>query len=88
MLICVCVTRESVWCIIIIIIIIIIIFLFYFYFTGECIWLHLDLIKEMHDFCKTLYPSVDYAYTTIPTYPSGQIGFILCSLNPVSIHSH
>ncbi|XP_041377619.1 spermidine synthase-like [Gigantopelta aegis] len=49
---------------------------------GECIWLHLDLIKDMHDFCKTLYPSVDYAYTAIPTYPSGQIGFILCSLNP------
>ena len=25
---------------------------------------------------------VDYAYCTIPTYPSGQIGFCLCSLNP------
>ena len=53
-------------------------------FAGECQWLHLELIKEMHTFCKTLFPVVDYAYCTIPTYPSGQIGFMLCSKNPVS----
>lgn len=51
---------------------------------GECQWLHLDLIKEMRHFCKSLFPVVDYAYCTIPTYPSGQIGFMLCSKNPVS----
>ncbi|XP_070330381.1 spermidine synthase [Odocoileus virginianus] len=49
---------------------------------GECQWLHLDLIKEMRHFCKSLFPVVDYAYCTIPTYPSGQIGFMLCSKNP------
>ncbi|KAK2501451.1 LOW QUALITY PROTEIN: hypothetical protein MC885_000674 [Smutsia gigantea] len=49
---------------------------------GECQWLHLDLIKEMRQFCKSLFPVVDYAYCTIPTYPSGQIGFMLCSKNP------
>lgn len=53
--------------------------------TGECQWLHLELIKEMQTFCKTLFPVVDYAYSTIPTYPSGQIGFMLCSKNPVSV---
>lgn len=53
-------------------------------FAGECLWLHIDLIKGMQDFCRSLYPVVDYAYTTIPTYPSGQIGFILCGLNSVS----
>lgn len=52
--------------------------------TGECQWLHLDLIKEMRHFCKSLFPVVGYAYCTIPTYPSGQIGFMLCSKNPVS----
>ncbi|KAI9298786.1 spermidine synthase [Neoconidiobolus thromboides FSU 785] len=45
---------------------------------GECQWLHLDLIKEVKTFSKKLFPVVEYAYTTIPTYPSGQIGFILC----------
>uniref|UniRef100_A0AAY4BPL5 Spermidine synthase n=1 Tax=Denticeps clupeoides TaxID=299321 RepID=A0AAY4BPL5_9TELE len=54
----------------------------YFIVTGECQWLHLELIKEMRTFCKTLFPVVDYAYCTIPTYPSGQIGFMLCSKNP------
>jgi spermidine synthase len=49
---------------------------------GECLWLHLDLIATMQEFCKDLYPVVDYGYCTIPTYPSGQIGFTLCSLNP------
>lgn len=49
---------------------------------GESLWLHLDLIKEMHTFCKTMFPVVDYAYSTIPSYPSGQIGFMLCSKNP------
>ena len=40
----------------------------------------------MQEYCKDLYSVVDYAYCTIPTYPSGQIGFVLCSLNPVSRH--
>uniref|UniRef100_A0A2I3GLN7 Spermidine synthase n=1 Tax=Nomascus leucogenys TaxID=61853 RepID=A0A2I3GLN7_NOMLE len=43
---------------------------------GECQWLHLDLIKEMRQFCQSLFPVVAYAYCTIPTYSSGQIGFI------------
>eukprot|EP00736_Rhodelphis_marinus_P008398 Rmarinus@m.15437 len=45
---------------------------------GECMWLHLDLIGPMLEFCTDLFASAEYAYTTIPTYPSGQIGFILC----------
>ena len=49
---------------------------------GECQWLHLDLIKVMRQFCKSLFLVVGYAYCTIPTYPSCQTGFILCSKNP------
>ncbi|KAJ1718974.1 putrescine aminopropyltransferase [Coemansia erecta] len=48
---------------------------------GECQWLHLSLIKEVLTFARELFPVAEYAYTTIPTYPSGQIGFILCSKN-------
>ncbi|KAJ1908887.1 putrescine aminopropyltransferase [Tieghemiomyces parasiticus] len=46
---------------------------------GECQWLHLPLIKNVLSFSARVYPSVGYAYTTIPSYPSGQIGFIICS---------
>jgi spermidine synthase len=51
---------------------------------GECLWLHLDLIANVFNQCKEIFPSVRYAYTTIPTYPSGQIGFIIAS-NDASI---
>ena len=46
---------------------------------GECIWLHLDLVKPLVDNIKKFYTDVGYAYTTIPTYPSGQIGFIIAT---------
>lgn len=46
---------------------------------GECMWLHLHLIKPLVDSIGQTFSSVEYAYTTIPTYPSGQIGFIVAS---------
>ncbi|ELT87970.1 hypothetical protein CAPTEDRAFT_156944 [Capitella teleta] len=49
---------------------------------GECLWLHLDLIRDMFKFCREIFPVVDYTTVSVPTYPSGQIGFMLCSLNP------
>lgn len=54
---------------------------------GENMWFHKDLITSLLTSCAALYPTVDYAYTCIPTYPGGQIGFILCSLNPVSYNA-
>eukprot|EP00555_Chaetoceros_dichaeta_P003400 CAMPEP_0198250658 /NCGR_PEP_ID=MMETSP1447-20131203/1749_1 /TAXON_ID=420782 /ORGANISM="Chaetoceros dichaeta, Strain CCMP1751" /LENGTH=317 /DNA_ID=CAMNT_0043935513 /DNA_START=138 /DNA_END=1091 /DNA_ORIENTATION=- len=44
---------------------------------GECIWLHLDLIAPLIASISQTYRLVEYAVTTIPTYPSGQIGFII-----------
>lgn len=49
---------------------------------GECIWLHLDLIGEVLRHCTAVFPSVDYCFTTVPTYPSGQIGFLMCCTSP------
>ena len=46
---------------------------------GECIWLHLPLISKVLSTMKSLFPTVNYAYTSIPTYPSGTIGFVICS---------
>jgi len=48
---------------------------------GESVWLHLDIIKPLMDSIKLTYSSVEYAFTTIPTYPSGQIGFIIAGKN-------
>ncbi|KAG8215664.1 S-adenosyl-L-methionine-dependent methyltransferase [Butyriboletus roseoflavus] len=46
---------------------------------AECLWLHLPLIAQLRDMTRDIFPTSQYAFTTIPTYPSGQIGFILCS---------
>ncbi|CAH0014357.1 unnamed protein product [Clonostachys rhizophaga] len=46
---------------------------------SENQWLHLDLIARLKKDCKEVFPVAEYAYTTIPTYPSGQIGFMICT---------
>ena len=38
----------------------------------------MPLIANLKKACKEVFPTVEYAYTTIPTYPSGQIGFMVC----------
>jgi spermidine synthase len=48
---------------------------------GESIWLHLNLIRPLVSSISTFFSTVEYAYTSIPTYPSGQIGFILAGKN-------
>ncbi|TPR02235.1 Tubulin gamma chain [Aspergillus niger] len=45
---------------------------------SENQWLHLSLITDLKKACKEVFPVAEYAYTTIPTYPSGQIGFMVC----------
>jgi spermidine synthase len=49
---------------------------------AENQWLHLQLIHNLKKACSEVFPVVEYAYTTIPTYPSGQIGFMVCAKNP------
>ncbi|SCZ91057.1 BZ3500_MvSof-1268-A1-R1_Chr1-3g02520 [Microbotryum saponariae] len=48
---------------------------------GECIWLHLPLIDNLMTMTRTLFPVAEFAYTSIPTYPSGTIGFVVCTLD-------
>ncbi|XP_068665104.1 spermine synthase-like [Aristolochia californica] len=60
---------------------------------AESMWLHTHLIQDMISICReTFKGSVHYAWTSVPTYPSGVIGFLICStggppvdfLNPVN----
>nr|CAD1822247.1 unnamed protein product [Ananas comosus var. bracteatus] len=47
---------------------------------AESLWLHTHLIQDMLAICReTFKGSVHYAWTSVPTYPSGVIGFLLCS---------
>ncbi len=55
--------------------------------AGECIWFTLDFIKEVMEDCRKLFPVCSYSFVTIPTYPCGQIGFVLASKNKVQFCS-
>lgn len=48
---------------------------------AESVWLHMPIITGLAQMCSEVFVggSVSYGYTTIPTYPSGQIGFMICS---------
>jgi spermidine synthase len=48
---------------------------------AESLWYHIEIIKSLAAMCKDVFVggTVQYAFTTIPTYPSGQIGFMICS---------
>jgi spermidine synthase len=49
---------------------------------GESLWIHLQLIQSLKQFTTDIFQTTEYAFTTIPTYPSGQIGFMLCAKAP------
>jgi len=46
---------------------------------GECMFLHRKLISGLLDFCNGLYGKAAYATSYVPTYPCGQIGYLLAS---------
>jgi len=46
---------------------------------AESIWLNLDLIQRLIGSNLETFANVEYATTQIPTYPCGQIGFLMCS---------
>ncbi|XP_074558457.1 spermidine synthase 1-like [Curcuma longa] len=47
---------------------------------AESIWLHMHIIEDIVSNCRQIFKgSVNYAWTSVPTYPSGVIGFMICS---------
>jgi spermidine synthase len=47
------------------------------------VWSNLDNVKKMLRHCKASFPNVRYGISYVPSYPTGQIGYILGGLNPV-----
>ncbi|KAF2539247.1 hypothetical protein F2Q68_00021540 [Brassica cretica] len=52
---------------------------------AESMWLHTHLIEDMISVCSQTFKTVQYAWSSVPTYPSGVIGFILCSTDGPSV---
>ncbi|CAK1549256.1 unnamed protein product [Leptosia nina] len=44
-------------------------------------WYSMELVSNTLKICKNQFPKAAYATTSVPTYPSGQIGFVIGSLD-------
>ena len=51
--------------------------------SGECMWLDAKMIQNMMEFCQSLFPVAKYATSYTPTYPLGQLGYVLCGMDQV-----
>ncbi|XP_063985733.1 spermidine synthase [Diachasmimorpha longicaudata] len=47
-------------------------------------WANLDHVTKTLNHCRTVYPVTAYGIAAVPTYPTGQIGFVLGSLDPTT----
>ncbi|XP_058835383.1 spermidine synthase isoform X2 [Topomyia yanbarensis] len=52
---------------------------------GGTFWVNMNHVKETMDHCKKNFPVVGYGLASVPSYPSGQIGFFIASLNKHTI---
>eukprot|EP01129_Flabellula_baltica_P004704 TRINITY_DN1659_c0_g1_i1.p2 TRINITY_DN1659_c0_g1~~TRINITY_DN1659_c0_g1_i1.p2 ORF type:complete len:294 (-),score=80.83 TRINITY_DN1659_c0_g1_i1:1169-2050(-) len=48
---------------------------------GENYWIHLDFISRLFSSITDIFPSRAYGFCSLPTYPSGGIGFVICGKN-------
>lgn len=49
---------------------------------GGTYWTDLKHVKETLDHCRKQFASAAYAVTSVPSYPCGQIGFVIGSVDP------
>lgn len=50
---------------------------------GGTVWSNIDTVAECLDHCRSIFPTAAFAVASVPTYPTGQIGFVMGSLNQV-----
>lgn len=50
--------------------------------ASENIWLKIELLTRLKQLMRDVFPTVEYCYTMVPTYTSGQLGLMICSKDP------
>ena len=48
---------------------------------GDCFWIDPECVTNCVASIKEVFPVVDYAFSHIPSYPGGQIGYLVASKN-------
>lgn len=49
---------------------------------GGTFWADINHVRSTIDHCRAQFPVTGYAFASVPTYPCGQIGFVIGSLDP------
>lgn len=49
---------------------------------GGTFWTDIDHVKATMNHCRKQFSTVGYGVTSVPSYPCGQIGFIIASTEP------
>jgi spermidine synthase len=47
--------------------------------ASENVWLKIELLQHLKSLMSKVFPRVEYCYTMVPTYTSGQLGLMICS---------
>nr|CAD7607222.1 unnamed protein product [Timema genevievae] len=47
------------------------------------VWANLEHVAQTLEHCRGVFNVAAFAHVAVPTYPSGQIGFVLGSLNSI-----
>lgn len=55
---------------------------------AESLWLMFPLIQKWTKIARKIFPVVSYASIYVPSYPSGQIGFLLLSKNKDTVFTN
>lgn len=50
---------------------------------GGTVWANSEHVAQTLSHCQATFPAAAYACAAVPTYPTGQIGFVLGSLDEV-----
>ncbi|KAE8750357.1 hypothetical protein FOCC_FOCC002917 [Frankliniella occidentalis] len=48
---------------------------------GGTMWANPEHVAQTLSHCKATFPTAAYGFASVPTYPTGQIGFVIGSLN-------
>ena len=47
------------------------------------LWANMDIVLDTYKHCQNTFKKTAYGCASVPTYPTGQIGFVLGSLSQV-----
>ncbi|KAI6178310.1 Pre-mRNA-processing factor 31 [Aphelenchoides besseyi] len=48
---------------------------------GECPWIDLPFVSKLYKTCVSIFPQAHYAISSVPTYTTGTMGYLICGLD-------